>query len=43
MNDIGIALKAYSENRDHRNYPDHHNNNPRQAVAFVFVMINTQE
>jgi hypothetical protein len=43
MNDTGIALKAYTENRDHRIYPDLHNNNTRQALAFVCVMINAQE
>jgi hypothetical protein len=43
MNDTAIALKAYSENRDHRNYPDLHNNNPRPALAFVYIMIDTQE
>jgi hypothetical protein len=43
MNDTGIAYKAYSENGDHRNYPEIYNNNPRQALAFVYVMINTEE
>jgi len=43
MNDTGIALRAYSENRDHRNYPDLHYNYPRPALVFVCVMINTQE